>query len=377
MDPDAPKVLAVRLDGAGDVLLAGPALRALAAGSRRLDLLVSPSGAPAAHLLPGVDEVLSFDAPWMGDPPPTLEPKLMVKLLACLTERAYDHVVIFTSFHQSPLPMAMLARWAGAAKVSATSEDYPGSLLDVRARRMGARRVDTGDHEGGHEVEAALRLAAEAGFAPPVGDDLRLRIKPILPPRLAIGGPYVVVHASATVASRSIGAEQARQIVQRLRDDGWWVVVTGSAGQDLVPVAARPVVSRRPAESAALAGGERVVDLVGRTSFAQLAGVLAGAECVVVGNTGPAHLAAAVGTSVVSLFSPVVPVERWGPWRVPHVVLGDQQAACRLSRARECPVAGHPCLSRVEVSAVSAAVERLTSSPSERLAVPAVSEALP
>src|SRR4051812_21603375 len=68
----APRVLAVRLDSVGDVLLTGPALRAVAAGSRRLDLLVSPGGAEAARLLPGVDDVIVFDAPWTGHPPPAV-----------------------------------------------------------------------------------------------------------------------------------------------------------------------------------------------------------------------------------------------------------------------------------------------------------------
>ncbi|UNX56515.1 glycosyltransferase family 9 protein [Georgenia sp. TF02-10] len=91
----------------------------------------------------------------------------------------------------------------------------------------------------------------------------------------------------------------------------------------------------------------------------ELAAVLAGADAVVVGNTGPAHLAAAVGTPVVSLFSPVVPAERWAPWGVPTVLLGDQDAACRGSRARECPVPGHPCLTSVTPAEVVAAVRSL------------------
>jgi ADP-heptose:LPS heptosyltransferase len=81
---------------------------------------------------------------------------------------------------------------------------------------------------------------------------------------------------------------------------------------------------------------------------------------VVVGNTGPAHLAAAVGTPVVSLFAPTVPLERWAPYGVPIVVLGDQDAPCRLSRARVCPVDGHPCLASVSADDVVAAVEKLT-----------------
>ncbi|CAA9223018.1 MAG: Putative transferase, partial [uncultured Corynebacteriales bacterium] len=117
-----------------------------------------------------------------------------------------------------------------------------------------------------------------------------------------------------------------------------------------------------PAETgltAAVAGPSGAADLGGRTSLAELAGVLAGAGAVVVGNTGPAHLAAAVGTPVVSLFAPVVPAERWAPYGVPTVLLGDQDAPCRASRARECPVPGHPCLDGVTVEDVVAAVDKL------------------
>ncbi|HVE29404.1 MAG TPA: glycosyltransferase family 9 protein, partial [Mycobacteriales bacterium] len=95
------------------------------------------------------------------------------------------------------------------------------------------------------------------------------------------------------------------------------------------------------------------------TSLAELAAVLAGAYAVVVANTGPAHLAAAVGTPVVSLFAPVVPAARWAPYGVAGVLLGDQDAACRDSRATVCPVPGHPCLDSVTPEDVVAAVDKL------------------
>ena len=76
------------------------------------------------------------------------------------------------------------------------------------------------------------------------------------------------------------------------------------------------------------------------------------------------HLAAAVGTPVVSLFAPTVPAVRWRPWGVPHELLfGD--VACAGCRARVCPVEGHPCLGGVTVADVLAAVERLA--PRDRL----------
>ena len=75
----------MRLDSDGDVLLTGPALRALAAGSRTLDLLVSPSGVHAAALLPGVDDVHVLRAPWSGHPAPPEKAADLEDLLAQLS----------------------------------------------------------------------------------------------------------------------------------------------------------------------------------------------------------------------------------------------------------------------------------------------------
>ncbi|HKG03999.1 MAG TPA: glycosyltransferase family 9 protein, partial [Conexibacter sp.] len=96
----------------------------------------------------------------------------------------------------------------------------------------------------------------------------------------------------------------------------------------------------------------------GKTDLAQLAAVLAGAAVVVVGNTGPAHLAAAVGAPVVSLYAPTVPAVRWRPWRVPHAIL-HEPVPCAGCRARSCPVPGHPCIDELPLAAVLEAVERL------------------
>ena len=100
--------------------------------------------------------------------------------------------------------------------------------------------------------------------------------------------------------------------------------------------------------------------LLARSDLRGLAEVLASAEVVVTGNTGPAHLAAAVGRPVVSVFPPTVPPSRWAPWGVPHVLLGDPLVACAGCRARRCP---HPlqwCLDDVTPEAVVAAVSRLS-----------------
>ncbi|CAL9622363.1 hypothetical protein SUDANB15_05857 [Streptomyces sp. enrichment culture] len=327
------KALVTRLDNFGDVLLAGPAVRAVAARADTVTLLCGPHGAPAARLLPGVDEVLVWDAPWAGFQPPEVRREEIDALVAAVAATDADTALVLTSFHQSPLPTALLLRLAGVRRIAADSEDYPGSLLDVRHHRA----------PHAHEAEAALDLAEAAGF--PRVDDGRLRVLPP-PPVDELTGPagYVVVHPGASVPARAWSPERCAQAVRELAAAGRRVVVTGGA---------------RERDLTAYVAGDRGLDLGGRTDAAELAGVLAGAACAVTGNTGPAHLAAAVGTPVVSLFAPVVPAERWRPYGVPYVLLGDQRAPCAGTRARQCPVPGHPCLDDVTALDVVAAVDKL------------------
>jgi ADP-heptose:LPS heptosyltransferase len=326
-------VLVARLDNAGDVLLQGPLVRAVAAGADRVVFLASPQGTAAAELLPGVDDVLTWHCPWIDGSPQPVDPADIAALTDRVRTLGVDEAVISTSFHQSPLPLALLLRTAGVRRISAISVDYPGSLLDVR------HRVD----DDLPEPERALSLARAAGFALPDGDDGRLAVRRPLPAVDQEPG-YVVLHPGASVPARAWPAERCAAAVEELTDAGWRVLVTGGPGER---------------ELTAAVAGSRGVDLGGGTTLAQMAALLDGAAAVVVGNTGPAHLAAAVGTPVVSLFSPVVPAVRWAPYGVPSVLLGDQSAPCRDTRARECPVPGHPCLMSVSPADVVAAVEKL------------------
>jgi ADP-heptose:LPS heptosyltransferase len=327
------RVLVARLDNDGDVLLAGPAVRAVAAAAEVV-LLVGPRGRQAAELLPGVAETLVWRAPWIDPSPEPVSKADIDGLVARLAGLRLDAAVLLTSFHQSPLPLALVLRLAGVPRITAVSDDYPGALLDVRHRIEGDLP----------EAERGLSTAAAAGFPGP--DDGRLAVRRPLPDVAALvgPGPYVVLHPGASVPARAWSPDRCRAAVTALAAAGRRVIVTGS-----------------PAEAglATQVAGDRALNLGGRTSFAELAAVLDGADAVVVGNTGPGHLAAAVGTPVVSLFAPVVPAARWAPYGVPTVLLGDQHAACALTRATVCPVPGHPCLDTVTPHDVVAAVEKV------------------
>jgi hypothetical protein len=127
-------VLAVRQDNNGDVLLSGPALRALAAGPTRLTLLCGPSGRAAAEALDCVDNVICHEAGWIEAVPHPVERDGIASFVTDIAEREFARAIVFTSFHQSPLPIALLLRLAGVREIAAISDDYAGSLLDIRHR---------------------------------------------------------------------------------------------------------------------------------------------------------------------------------------------------------------------------------------------------
>ncbi|GAA2372431.1 glycosyltransferase family 9 protein [Nonomuraea africana] len=320
-----------RPDSAGDVLLAGPAIRAVRARAEEVVLLAGPLGRAAAELLPCVDRVIEWRTPWIDADPPPVTGEHVARLMALLPDA--DEALILTSFHQSALPLALLLRLRGVGRITAISNDYPGSLLDVRVR------VDESRHLP--EAERMLAVARAAGYEP--RDDGRLAVR-TPPPSLAGPPGYVVVHPGTTAPARAWPPERHREAVEALVAEGFRVVVTGTGSEKALT---------------STVAGRHAVDLGGMTTMAELSGVLSEACALVCGNTGPAHLAAAVGTPVVSLFSPVVPAERWAPYGVPYVLLGDQRAACKDSRARLCPVRGHPCLSTVTAEQVVKAVREL------------------
>jgi histidinol-phosphate phosphatase family protein len=354
-------VLVARPDSAGDVLLTGPAIRAVAAGADRVVMLCGPRGRSAAELLPGIDELIEWRLPWIDPEPSSVDPREVSEMVARIAAAGVDEAVVFTSFHQSALPLALVLRMAGVGRIAAISDDYPGSLLDVR------HRVPLGLPE----PERALSLAAAAGFPLPSDDEPVLRLRPEALDHTAVpselrqvrrlpvapsapdpqkpgsghGAGYLVVHPGSSVPARACPPDRCAEMVTALTAAGHRVVVTGGPQEQ---------------ELSSFVAGRDGIDLGGRTSLRGLAAVISGADCVVVGNTGPAHLAAAVGTPVVSLFAPTVPFGAWGPWRVPWVRLGDAAAPCRHTRAATCPVPGHPCLSSIEPDLVVEAVQLLT-----------------
>ncbi|OOK76119.1 putative transferase [Mycobacterium kansasii] len=128
-------------------------MRAVAAYHDRVVMLVGPRGRDAAELLVGVDEIVQWQAPWVDFDSPELTAAHADGLVKQLRDIAPARLYIFTSFHQSPLPLALLAKMASVPWVGAISTDYPGALLDLRHQAP----------SGVPEPQRALSLTDAAG----------------------------------------------------------------------------------------------------------------------------------------------------------------------------------------------------------------------
>ena len=347
------RILCVRLDTLGDVLMTTPAIRALKRSypGRQITLLTSSSGAEAGRLVPDVDEVLVYDAPWMkatrshGSALPDLS------MVETLRHGTFDAAVIFTVYSQSALPAAILCYLADIRLRLAHCRENPYQLLTHWVRETEPAICLR------HEVRRQLDLVATIGART---DDERLSVT--IPEKVytavdeLLAGvieerrPWVVVHPGATAASRRYPPEGfatvARRVVQEL---GHEVVFTGTEPE-------RGLIDQIQAMM-----GVPSRSLVGALDLPALAALLARASLLISNNTGTVHVAAAVGTPIVDLYALTNPQHT--PWQVPHRVLF-HDVPCKYCYKSVCPEGHHHCLRLVEPDRVlQAAVDLLDRAP--------------
>src|SRR5436190_20471369 len=161
----AKNILAVRLDNIGDVVMLGPALRAVKETSpqARLTLLASPAGSTAVPLLPWVDDVITWRPVWqdVGGRMP-FHPARERELINMLAERQFDAALVFSSFSQTPHTPGYVCYLAGIPLRAGESKEFGGSTLSTELQGAPTEM---------HQVERNLRLVEHLGL---VARDRRL-----------------------------------------------------------------------------------------------------------------------------------------------------------------------------------------------------------
>jgi lipopolysaccharide heptosyltransferase II len=344
-------ILCVRLDALGDVLMCTPAMRALrdALPGRSLTLLTSPSGAAAAPFLPEVDDTIVHAAPWMKAAIPA-PPGGLLELAALLAARRFDAAVVFTTYTQSALPGAMLCWLAGIPLRLAHCRENPYELLSdwipdpepqLMLRHEVQRQLDLVRHAG---AKPQPDKAPGLSFALRAADLASVRARLL---RLGIdaGRPWLLLHPGASAASRRYPPGLWARVLGLLaRRTGLPVVITGSAAETAL------------VEEIRIASGAAAHSLAGQLSLGELGAALRLAAVALTNNSGPAHIAAAVGTPVVDLYALTNPQHT--PWKVRSRVLF-KDVPCRFCFKSTCPAGHHECLAGVAPERVVEAVLEL------------------
>jgi lipopolysaccharide heptosyltransferase II len=345
----ARNILCIRLDTLGDVLMTTPAIRAIKESlpGSQVTLLTSPRGKDPARYVPEIDDILLYESPWMKASPARADSQYDQAMIRKLRGRKFDAAVIFTVYSQSPLPAALLCYLADIPLRMAHCRENPYHLLTAWVKETEPAE------EMRHEVRRQLDLVGSQGFQTTkttlsfrVSDADRLCIAELLNHAgIDAARPWIAIHPGVSAPSRQYlpegFAQAARLLVQ---EDGLQVVFTGTAEET-------GLVEQIRQEMQAPS-----VSLAGQLALGELGALLEQAALLLANNTGPVHVAAAVGTPVVDIYALTNPQHT--PWGVPNRVL-NHDVPCKFCYKSICPEGHHNCLRLVTPEQVAGAVRDL------------------
>ena len=328
-------ILIVRLGALGDVIHAIPAAAALRAAlpDARIDWLVEARHRPMVDLVTCIDRVVTLDGRTVG---------AWTDAVRRMRQVRYDIAFDFQGLMKS----AVLARASGAARVAGFSIWH---LREKSARPFYSetdRRSLGGGGEPDHVIFKNLRLLNVLGIetakvtfplerVPSTAADAALNV---LGP-----GPFALINPGAAWPNKRWPPARFGEVAAFLRDvRGLSSLVLWGPGEQAL---AQSVVDGSSG-AARLAPATEIPDLVELSRAASL---------IVSGDTGPLHIAAAVGTPAVAIFGPTDP-QRNGPWSEHDVVLARYET-CGCHYDRRCHQRTW-CLERVSVAEVTAAIQQ-------------------
>lgn len=325
--------LLIRLGSLGDVIHGIPTAAALREHfpEARIDWLVDPRYVELLDLVEGLDRRIPFD------PRALVRSARAWRALADLRRARYDAVIDL----QGLLKSAVLARLVGARRTIG----FPAAhLREPQARLFYGETPDPGPATHVIQKGLALLRALEVGAAAP-RFPLRVPNSPVVSGFTARVGPagYALVNPGAAWPNKRWPPDRFGAVAAAIRREHHL----------------QPVVMWGPGEerlaSAVVKASEGAAVQAPPTRIADIVALAHGARLMVSGDTGPLHVAGALGTPIVALFGPTQP-ERNGPWDAHDITLS-RVAACGCVYERRCARAVR-CIDDISVREVTEAVRR-------------------
>ena len=301
-------ILVVRLDNMGDLLMSTPAIRALKESfGSRITILTSSMAAGIAHHIPEIDEIITFNVPWVKTNNASFSHEFLV-LAEVLKARNFDATVIFTVFSQNPMPAIMLTYLADIPNRLAYCRENPYELLTDWVPDPEPYTFIR------HQVERDLDLVRSVG-ATTASNFLSLEIPEAWPSAqkilaknsIDLQKPWLVLHPGVSELKRQYPTKNWIETGRKLTDLGYQILLTGSAPEKKLTDEIRQGIGTNGFSMAGLFSLDEFICLINKTPL--LLSV----------NTGPVHIAAATLTPVVVLYAQTNPQHT--PWKTPSKVL--------------------------------------------------------
>jgi lipopolysaccharide heptosyltransferase I len=318
----APRFLIVRLGSLGDVIHAIPGVAALIDHHReaRVDWIVDPRYVDLVKRVERIGHVIPLD--------PRQGWGSLMGMARRLRAERYDAAIDL----QGLIKSAVLARIAGARRTIGFTSAH---LREPLAGIFYTERHDPGDVV--HVIDKGLAVMRTLGV-----EDKTVRFPLDVSPR-ATRDPYVLINPGAAWPNKRWPPDRFGALAAAIRErHGLRSLVLWGPGEETAAVAV--VASSRGAAERAPA-----------TSITDILAVAKGASLMVSGDTGPLHIAGAVGTPIVALFGPTR-AERNGPWSPADITIS-RFDRCVCHYERRCR-RDRPCIDDITVGEVVAAVER-------------------
>lgn len=335
---DAKKILCIRLDAMGDVLMTTPAMEALkeCVPGRTITLLTSKEGRAIAESIPFIDDVIVYGAPWLKASADRTDPELDFSMLEKIREEKFDAAIIFTVYSQNPLPTALFCFLAGIPLRAAYCRENPYALLTNWMKEIEPEKKVR------HEVRRHLDLVMELGAS---GENrplhLRVEEEALASLKMKLSGlgvselsqEIIVIHPGSTAASRRYAPKGFAEVADGLVKAGKRILFTGGPSE------------RELIEEIQQYMHEDSINLGGEITLKELIALLREAPLLVSNNSGPVHMAAALGTPVVDLYALTNPQHT--PWMVGNAVLF-KEVSCGFCYKSVCPEGHNDCLSGIK-----------------------------
>ncbi len=291
------KILCVRTDNIGDLLMTEPALRALKMTypNASLTLLTLPHTAIIAPFIDCIDKTITCSPPWTKTENKQFNLETTRDLINRIKRKSFDSAIIFNTYSQNPLAAALFCKMGGIERILSYCRENPYNLISDWVKDDEPLKIIR------HEVERQLYLVSQIG-AKTSDKNIRVNIEKVKKEKI------ILIHPGCSEQKRKYPWFLYAQVAEKLSRTGNNIIFTGNKDEVGEVKQITSLIHRT-----------RILSLAGKLNMEEFLNLINKASVLITNNTGPVHMAAALQTPVVVVYARTNPQHI--PWKVKNRIL--------------------------------------------------------